>query len=99
MKCRLILAALVNITGVLNARDDAVVLAIEADAANAHTTIALWDEAEKKHPGKQITHICVDARYYRSVLPERWLKEHPNSKVKCFPAYLPNLNLIERSGS
>ncbi len=86
----------VNITGALNARDVSDVLAVEGDAVNAQTTIALWEEAEKKHPGKQITHICDNARYYRCKLLEQWLKEHPNSKVIYLPAYSPNLNLIER---
>lgn len=88
--------ARINITGALNAREVTDVIAVEHDAVNAQSTIAVWEAAEKRHPGKQIVHICDNARYYRCKLIEQWLKDHPRTKVKYLPSYSPNLNLIER---
>ena len=85
-----------NITGLLNAEDVTDVIAHEDIAVNAQSAIIAWERAEKRHPNKEIVHICDNARYYHSQLITEWLKQHPNTTVKYLPPYAPNLNLIER---
>lgn len=86
----------VNITGAINAEDVTDVIAVEDKMVNAQSVIKAWEAAEKRHPEKQIYHICDNAKYYHSKVLKEWLVKHPNTHVWFLPAYAPNLNLIER---
>lgn len=86
----------INISGALNAQDVTDVIAIEGEMVNAQSVMSVWEEAERRHPGKRIFHICDNAKYYHSKVLKEWLAEHPNTSVWFLPPYAPNLNLIER---
>jgi transposase len=85
-----------NLSGALNATDVTDVEVLEADTINAEATIGLWEQINKKHPGKKITHICDNAAYYRSKKIQEYLSKNDHVTVVFLPSYSPNLNLIER---
>lgn len=88
--------ARLNISGALNAFDVTDVLVVERPCVNAQSSIEVWEKAQQRHPGKQIIHICDNARYYRCREIKEWLDKNPRTQVKFLPPYAPNLNLIER---
>ena len=66
------------------------------DTINADSTIALFEQLERKHPTSKVIHIIADnARYYRSKLVQEFL-ETSRIVIHFLPPYSPNLNLIER---
>lgn len=85
----------ININGVLDAKNAETIIDL-SESINAETTIDLFKKVESYYPkANNITIICDNARYYRSKLVSKYLK---NSKIKLefLPPYAPNLNLIER---
>lgn len=85
-----------NITGAVNAEHPEELYAVAHDAVNAQSTIALWEKIAAANQGKQIIHICDNAKYYHSQLIKEWLNAHEHIKVMYLPPYSPNLNPIER---
>jgi len=85
----------ININGALDTETLEVSIEV-GDAVNAQSTIALFEQLEKKYPdAKRIVVICDNARYYRSNMVKEYLK-NSRIEIKFLPTYAPNLNLIER---
>ena len=71
---------------------------IEADAADARSTIQLLTSIEMNNPDKTLIHVYLDnARYHHAKLVQNWLTEKPRRiRLHFIPAYCPHLNPIER---
>ncbi len=85
----------VNINGAINIDTMQTVTRCD-DTINAHSTIALFKQIERKHrKAKAIYIICDNARYYYSKLV-RAFTAASRIMLIFLPPYSPNLNLIER---
>ncbi|WP_298363089.1 IS630 family transposase [Runella sp.] len=85
-----------NINGAVNPADATEVVCHECETINALTTVVFLKAIEERYSNKKTIHLFVDnARYYRSVLVQEYLR---NSRITMhfLPPYSPNLNPIER---
>ena len=84
-----------NINGAIDIETMTVVYRFD-DTINADSTLALFEQLERKHPASEVINVIADnARYYRSTLVKEFL-ETSRIQIHFLPAYSPNLNLIER---
>jgi transposase len=86
----------VNINGAINPANPTEIVHHDCLTIDALSTIVWLKLIEERFPDKKTIHLFVDnARYYRSVLVQEFLK---NSRIKMhfLPPYSPNLNPIER---
>ena len=84
-----------NINGVIDVATFQTVVRFD-ETINADSTIALFEQIERKHRKAKTIYIIADnARYYRSRGVKAYL-ETSRIKLIFLPAYSPNLNLIER---
>ena len=86
----------VNINGAINPANPTEIVHHNCQTIDALSTVVWLKLIEERFPKMQTIHLFVDnARYYRSVLVQEFLK---NSRIKMhfLPPYSPNLNPIER---
>lgn len=84
-----------NINGACNAATGKVVVH-ECEAINAQATIALFKKMQASQPVGRLLVIADNARYYRSIAVQEYIKSNKRIKLIFLPSYSPNLNLIER---
>jgi transposase len=71
---------------------------IEAEAADAQSTIRLFQSILSSRPLMSLIHVFLDnARYHHAKLVRGWLAEHGRRlRIHFIPAYCPHLNPIKR---
>lgn len=85
----------INLNGAINVENHDLICR-EDITINAQSTIELLKQIERKNSTANVIYIiCDNARYYKAIIIQEYLK---NSKIKLvfLPPYAPNLNLIER---
>jgi transposase len=84
-----------NINGACNVSKGEVIIHTDI-SVNAQSTICLFEKMQVNQP-KGILYVIADnARYYKSLLVENYLKKNSRIRLIFLPPYSPNLNLIER---
>jgi transposase len=84
-----------NINGALNIENMDIVTCFDP-TINAQSTLGLLRKLEAKHPEAETIYVvCDNARYYRCILVNEYLKDS-RVEILFLPSYSPNLNLIER---
>jgi transposase len=87
----------INLSGAMNAHHPEEVIIHESDWVNAQATVALLEKIIAQHPDKKHIYTIGDnASYYKNVIVQDWLSQHPQVVHLFLPTYSPNLNLIER---
>jgi len=69
---------------------------METETINAQSTILLLQIILSKNPKGLIYFITDNAKYYRCILLQEFLKRNKRIILIALPSYSPNLNLIER---
>ena len=84
-----------NINGACNAATGKVVLH-QCEAINAQATIELFKKMQVRQPNGKLFIIADNARYYRSLAVQDYIKSNKRVNLIFLPSYSPNLNLIEQ---
>jgi transposase len=85
----------ININGALNVEDMELIFRTD-DSINSQSTVKLFQQIESKNPDAENIFVIADnARYYRSIIVQEYLKTS-RIQILFLPSYAPNLNLIER---
>jgi transposase len=85
----------VNLNGAYNIEDHELIIR-EDESINSQSTIELFKQISQRQKAGMIYIICDNARYYKSVLINQYLKTNKRIKLVFLPPYSPNLNIIER---